>query len=99
MHMGVNKLSWIKDAAILLILIAASIVALLNEVDKHFKREEFYGEVRHFMDKGNRYTPEMERDSIIDQCEHLNQSRVILGQDPINCEEHANDLVQREWQE
>ena len=95
--MGVNKLSWAKDIIILLILVIASTVGLLNEVDKHFKRDEFYTEVRKFMDKGNRYTPEMERESIIDHCKHLNQSRVILGQEPIDCEAHADELVSREW--
>jgi hypothetical protein len=86
-----------KDVIILLILVVASIVGLLNEVDKHFDRNEFYSEVRGFMERGNRYTPEMERESIIAQCELCNANRVILGNDPIDCQKFADSIVKREW--
>ena len=95
--MGVNKLSWFKDMIILLVLVTAAALSMVNEIYKAGDRDEFYSEVRRFMDKGNRYTPEMERQSIIDHCEHLNSSRVILGQPLIDCEKHADELVKREW--
>ena len=96
--MRVNKLSWIKDIVILCVLILAGSIALLNEIDHHFEREEIYSEVRGFMERGNRYTPEMERESIIAQCELCNANRVILGNDPIDCQKFADSIVKREWE-